>query len=464
MAQVGLTLDFSGYTGDLIVVWYKATSPLTEVDRSAAMPFPVSEVITAENLDPEVYTFKFFQSDNGVALTTLLRSWSIDASAFGDVTVQQYEYVCDRGSSGTDPFWEDPVTGDTQIVDERLDGAAQSDCELYTEGKGKRLTADWEMLSGGGVKLLATGDAFDNGQAIFVSRFSRGTSSTDFGGLVGSSDYADVIDLSADDAFDTTHKNKLINCTGSNPVTTYTLLSLATMPDCKLKFSTHGMSGNYLTIQLAGSDIIPFWGSNRSAIHLGKGEWIEILIKSNVAYILSDGTGYQKLGKRDLVDAAGLNQKLLDGLTEYQIDEWPRIADYIASLPSNMIITVFASWTPTYGVHKFYYNESGGVFRLPDDRNMHYRALSTFAGGTDAERYGTSGIVGGTNSNTPGAYQADEIKAHTHNIPLLAGSDSGGGAVVSGNQTGNDGNEPTSSSGGTETRGKNVGQYAVINI
>jgi hypothetical protein len=464
MGFIGLTIDASGYSGYAIAVIYKATSPLVEVDRSPAFPFPVSTVHDFINLSDEVYVVKLFQSSNGVALTTLIRTWDIDAGKGGKISFQEFEYVTDRGNSEVG-VWADPVTGDTQINDTRLSGAAQADVSLYTEGKGKRIKSHWEMLPTGGIKLLVAGEFFDNGQAIFVTLVSTSSGVSGVPAASSGTDISDVVNISSNTSFSTAHKNKLINCTSSTAVTVYTLNSLATMPDCKLAFSTHGMTGNYLTIQFGGSDTIKLWGADRNKIHLAKGREITILFRSNVAYILPGSNhGYDTRGQRQLVDAVGLNQLLADGQTEYQIAEWPGIVEWIQSLPAHMIITSYLSWTPTYGIHKFYYNESLGVFRLPDDRGMFYRALNGFTGGTDIERYGPGGLLGGTNSNTPGAYQADEVKQHSHDYQLATGTASGGTLVYGRGGTPLSAKGSTDAYGGSETRGKNVGQLAVMNI
>jgi hypothetical protein len=463
MGFIGLTLDSSGYSGYLIAVIYKGSSPLVEVDRSPAFPFPVATVHDFINLSDEVYVVKLFQSSNGVALTTLIRTWDIDAGKGGKISFQKFQYQTDRGNSEVG-VWADPVTGDTQINDTRLLGAAQTDVTFATEGKGERLYADWELLPTGGIKLLNPDETFDNGQAIFVTLTATqaGASGTP---APSTSEFSTVIDVSADTTFDTAHKNCLLNCTGAAAVTTYTLSSLATMPDCKLAFSTHSMTGNYLTIQFAGSDTVKFWGGDKGQIHLAKGREITLLFKSGTAYILPGSNhGYDRRGQRQLVDAVGLNQLLADGQTEYQIAEWPGIVEWIQSLPAHMIITSYLSWTPTYGIHKFYYNESLGVFRLPDDRGMFYRALNGFTGGTDPDRYATNGAIGGTNSNTPGTYQADEVKQHSHDYQLATGTASGGTLVYGRGGTPLSAKGSTDAYGGSETRGKNVGQLAVMNI
>lgn len=477
MAQIGLTLDFSGYTGDLIVVWYKATAPLSEVGRSPAMPFPVSQVLQVPNLDSETYIFKFYQSSDGLQLTTLLRSWSIDASSMGDVAIQKFQYMTDRGQSGSSPAWADPVDGATQINDARLIGAGQDEIEFYTEGKGQRIDADFQMLSTGGIRLTDPLEKFSSGQTIFVTRFLKVTATPT---ASGSGDYTQVVTITGNTLFDAAHKNKMIHCTAPGAVSTYTLPSLGSMPACKLAFSTHGMSGNYLTIKLTAPDTIWFKGAQRSKIHLGRGEEL-ILIKTAEGLFVLPGsdTGYDRVGKRELVDAVGLNQRVLDGGTEYLIDEYPRIAEYIAALPAYMVFTSFLDWNTPHNRHKFLYNPSAvpGVFRLPDDRGMHYRALAATDGTADTSRYGTDGTLGGPNSGNPGTYQPDQFKAHGHK--MITGGWNGGSAdpgrsIPRGSYNGDpyDSYGGGASSlgpyievvGGTETNGKTVGEWPAMNI
>jgi hypothetical protein len=463
MAQIGLDLYFTGFTGSLLVVWKKASSPLAEVGRSDALPFPVDETIAVPNLSSETYNFEFWQSSDGIALDTLIRGpWSIDASAYAGGIAKQYEYVVNRGQNNTTPVstgtevWADPVEGDTEITDERYAGVAKEDIEVQMRGTGKRRTDEWDVKTGGGIKLLVGGETFADQDSIFVNVFQKiSTDSVGGGSSSSSSDYTDVKNVSSNDTVGASYKNKLINCTGASPVTTITFPALSSLADQKMKFITHNMTGNYLTLKFNGSETVSFAGASRNQIHLSQGRMWEILIKSNVVYVLSDiaASGYDVRGRRDFADDVKPHQRLRDGEVR-SIDEYPGIVEWIQTLPLSAIVTSSASWNTDANRHKYYLNVGANEFALPDDRNMHARALSVFDG-----------------SQAIGRFEVDALKAHTHttDIPSRDFSNSGStGPDLTGSDGGASGGShrtfTTSSIGGSENTVKNYGQLAVINI
>lgn len=461
MAQIGLDLYFTGFTGNLIVVWKKASSPLAEVGRSDALPFPVDETIAVPNLSPETYNFEFWQSSDGITLDTLIRGpWSIDASAFSGGIAKQYEYVVNRGWNNTTPVvtgtevWADPSEGDTEIVDERYAGVAKEDVSVSMRGTGKRRKDEWDVRSGGGIQLMVGGEIFSDGDSIFVDVFQK-VSTDSVSSSSASSDYTDVKNVSANDTLDASYKNKLINCTGAAAVTTISFPALSTLADQKIKFITHSMTGNYLTLKFNGSETVSFAGANRNQIHLSKGRMWEILIKSNVVYVQSDisASGYDVRGRRDFADDVKPHQLLRDG-TIRQTAEYPGIVEWINSLSPSSVINSRGSWNTDPNRNKYYLNDSLGEFSLPDDRNMHARALSVFDG-----------------SVAIGRYEADQVKAHTHttDIPSRDFSNSGStGPDLTGTDGGASGGSKrtftTSSVGGSENTVKNYGQLAVTNL
>lgn len=445
MAQVGITCDFSGYTGSLIVVCKKASAPLVEVARSAALPFPVAQVVSFGNLSPETYIFEFWQSLDGTTLNTLIRLWSIDASQDSDPSVKTYEYIVDNGGTegtpGNGDYWADPVQDDTEIVDERYAGVSKEDVKVEMRGIGPRRTDEWDLRTGGGIQLTTAGEVFNNGDSIFVTVFKKQSSPP----AVSSSDYTDVVNVTADDTIDSTYKNKLVNCTSSLPVTTLTFPAFNTMADQKIKFTTAGMQGNYLTLVFT---TMLFDGGK---VHLTKGRTFEIMIKSGVPYELSNITdkGYDVRGKREFSDDVKPHQRLRDG-TIYQVAEYSGIVEWIKTLPASSIIGTRASWNTDANRHKFYLNEGLGEFSFPDDRNMHVRALNAFDG-----------------SEVIGRYNPDTVKVATDVKGVkFTGTGTVAGGVDNITTPGHQFNltEYYEIDTGTETQGKNVGLLAVINL
>src|SRR6187455_3073949 len=130
MAQIGLNITITGLSGNLIIRWLKASSPLAEVGRNAnpsLLTFPYDDVYVIENLQPVVYKVQLWRSDDGIALDQLLTEWAQDASQSTQQTIQTYQYVVDRGWTNItqatgDAVWADPNDLDINLTDERLDG------------------------------------------------------------------------------------------------------------------------------------------------------------------------------------------------------------------------------------------------------------------------------------------------------------------------------------------------------
>lgn len=458
MAQVGVKIfEISGYTGYFILIWKKAATPLVEEGRSDALPFPVaSQTILAPNLSSESYIFEFWQSSDGASLNTKIGAdWPIDASAYSGSIASRWYYIVNGGRTNVtentgSEVWADPVQDDTQISDERLAGASKDDVEVSMRGVGIRRPDEWDLLPGGGIQLLVGGEVFNDLDTIFVTYYQKVSTQTTSS---ATNDYSDVISITADAIIDDTFKNKVVYCNSSIAVTTLTFPAFNTMADQKIKFVTNGMTGNYLT--LVFTTAVYFAGANRTEIHLASGRLFEVLIKNGVAYIVSEisQSGYDVRGKRDFSDDIKPHQLLRDGTIRDPAD-YPGIVEWIKTLPASSVISVYATWNTDDNKHKYYLNESNGQFALPDDRNMHHRALSAFDG---------SVIIG--------RYEADQNKLHTHKIdipsrdfknngstgPDLTGSD--GGASGGSKRT-----FTTSSDGGSENTVKNVGLLAVINL
>jgi hypothetical protein len=474
MALIGIDiLEISGYTGSFIMTWYKKTTPLVEAGRSDAIAFPVPpQKITAANLSPVVYIFKFWQSSDGIALDTLLGQWDIDASAYNGGVATTYEYVVDRGYTNLSPtntgteVWADPANGDTEIVDERYAGAAQDELQVSMRATGIRRSDEWSVLPGGGIQLEVSDETFtgdgSTGDSIFVTHFRKVSTNTNNS---GGSDYSDVLNVNADITVDVTFANKLINCISSQPVTIIDFPDVATLGDQKLKFSTHGMAGNYLSLHFALGNSVLFNGENKNKIHIPKGKTFELLIKSGAYYVLDDKTGYDLRGKRTFVDKLNVSQILLNG-AEYQIDEMPGLWEFVENLPATQKTTDLTAWGTIAGNHKYYYNIGGGVFKVPNDVNVFYRSLVDFTSSTDAERYGTTGTLGGAGSNAPGSFQSDANKQHNHSMAVEGGGSTNRQSLVT-NANSDEGlslTDLTGDSGGIEARPKNVGQFAALNL
>jgi len=233
MARIGLNVTVTGLSGTLIIQWSKATTPLVEEGRSTAFSFPYDAVYTINNLNRVVYIVRLYRSDDGTALSQLIKDWSIDASMVNVAIFKTYQYKTDRGDTegtiGDGTYWLDPVGGDFQLTDERLDGITQDEMRVHEAGFGDKLNEEYRLLAGGGIELLG-GKQFDPDTAWFITVSTIDTVSLDPGTTTNTM-FAGVDVISANIDFDTDFYNHLIiaNFAGATGQVTYPDLSL--IPD-----------------------------------------------------------------------------------------------------------------------------------------------------------------------------------------------------------------------------------------
>jgi len=138
MARIGLNITVTGLSGSLIIQWSKASTPLVEAGRSAALSFPYDAVYTINGLNRVVYIVRLYRSDDGVALTQLIKDWSIDASMVNVAILRTYQYKTGRGTTegtiGNGDYWIDPTAGNISLIDERLDGITQDEMIVHEAG------------------------------------------------------------------------------------------------------------------------------------------------------------------------------------------------------------------------------------------------------------------------------------------------------------------------------------------
>lgn len=482
MAQIGITRDFSGFTGQLITVWYKASAPLVEVGRSTAKPFPVADVLAVPNLDPLVYVFKFYQSSDGTTLNTLLRTWSIDASiGNGQTLVKQVSFIVDSGNGVGDGVHIAPADGDDTYQNNSLNDA---DILFYTVNKpgfGELGTQNIAKDSGGGFHYT-DGTKFAKDEEYSLTVYYKTTAVT-----APASQFDGVINFSANRTLSNTDLNKLLVTSGATKVLVLTLNALSSYSKDKFtQIVTHRGGQNNVRIVCSSVDKIYFMGAEVSEIILGKGEKIRIYFDGTDAYVDAYEGDYNLIGTIRYGYAAQLNELALDG-TEYNVADWPRLVAFYSSLPASRVVT-YTQWaqatttladgvTPLTAGGKpitvypnkglFALSTDGIKFKVPDFRNISIRTLKFYDSTTDSER-----LVQGV-----GGFQAREIDSHGHNVSTTGnqtGTDPGRTLQRSNANTTNangEGNDPGAGSvkyirntGGTETRVDNYGLPAFIKI
>ena len=82
-----------------------------------------------------------------------------------------FQYKVGRGNSGGTPgngdYWEDPEINDTELIDERLNGATKDKLSVREAGYGDKLNEEYNLRSGGGIILLGS-KTFNNNTGWFI--------------------------------------------------------------------------------------------------------------------------------------------------------------------------------------------------------------------------------------------------------------------------------------------------------
>lgn len=455
MAQIGLNIDISGYTDDLLIVWKKASAPLAEVGRSAALPFPVSQVYTIPNLQPEVYSIEFWRSADGTALTEFIKSWSVDASQFAEYGLTVYQYVVGRGDSGSSPDWADPANGDgavgSPLVDERLAGVTHTNAFIESRGHGKYRQDEITFVPTGGFYFADGVTRFNEGDTFFVT-VQNASSVSSGSGSAAVDDFTDIVEI-RDDVdnsidFDSTLYRKVCHTGFTGAVGTVVFPSFALIPDTKVRFLCHRGSQNYLKLQFSTGETVVLDGESKNVIYLERGAMIELWFKNNVCYV-ADYKGNNQLRGRVAPDyslRSGMGMFIRADGSLIQGQSYPGIEEFITEdLPVGSVVdlTTWASNQTKWG-----YNSTTREIRVPN-----------LAGVT--QKF--------SNGAVPGVYEADQVGPFTLTIPTTALTKNDEGALDTKLATGGVTPPPASGinisiapAGVTETRVKGVIQYPMI--
>ena len=406
----------------LVITWQRFATPLAEEGRqSYAAPHPERSLTVVTDY-PEMYKFSFYQSVDGDELTTHMIDMDIDCSILDSMNFI-YDYVVDRGSTGTDPDWADPATGDDTINDERLIGT-----DFYVQRRGfgplRPDEVEKDNVLGSFTPVGLTFEETDTWFAIGQQTIQHAGSPAPGTTPGASGDYMSEVDIAEDTAFGTEHYRKLLSCTSAAGVTVISFASFATIPNTKVLINTHGMSGRYLTLAFSTGETVPFLGWTKNKITLGRGEEIEILFTGTAGRILRYEGDYRRLGeevgsRKLLADTGHIepNSIVCDG-SLYNIADYPRLVnDYIKELGLHQIKTLSAWGTasnltgaagetiseyPNKGF--FAVDDLAGTFRVPDLRKRTTRYLQL--SGTDATRF----------TDNPGGLQMDRVASHYHKV------------------------------------------------
>lgn len=481
MARIGLDILVTGYTGKLLIVWREtvAGNPTPpETGRSAALDFPYSSVYSIDNINPVVHLVELWRSNDGVALDELIKRWNIDASLYNSIKYAEYQYKVDRGWDNTSPVntgtevWADPADTDTELEDERLDGATKEELSVHKAGYGDLLREEYELRSGGGITLNLDG-TFDHDQAWMIKHYTVQQASAT---VVTAAQYADVVVLEDDtdfytDAGDNLY-NKLVIVNSANPTVQVSFQDLALIPNnTHVTFQTHGGDQNYLILQFDAGDTVKHMNQAKNVIYLARCQKIKLFFKNGVCYVddydnngLIRGHVFASMDNTIHTDLACF--LFADESTgELEADDYPGMYEFIQNLPvghSVALGTGSGQWGQSVTVNtgkideavtypnkcKFGIDTIARTFRVPHLKNLARRFVDT--------------------GQNPGRYQHDAV-GKFEAIPTVPDAYAHTGAPHEAQFTGGNNNNNMQAKGNskfetghTETVMKNFGETPFI--
>lgn len=408
MARIGLNIYVAGYSGQLLIVWKEvvAGNPTPpETGRSAAQAFPYSAVYTINDISPVAHLVELWRSSDGVALDELIKRWEIDASIYNEISHQTYQYKVGRGTTegtiGNGDYWIDPSNGDTQLVDERIDGATQDELIVHEAGFGHKLNAEYDLLAGGGIELL-NGYTFNQDTAWFitwsrvVAQQVQVTTAATYTGIEEVTASRDVYVDATDNLY-----NKLVIINGAGSNVTLTFPDVALIPNnTKMTVNTHRGSQKYCTLQFDAGDTVYFNGQAVNVIYLAKCEEISMYWKSGVCYVTSyNGRALRRgsvFASMDSSLATDTGAYLLadESTGELAKADYPGLYAWIAALPASHSVALgvgAGQWSYSLTVNtgkineattypyksKFGIDTGAETFRVPHLKNLGRRFLDT---------------------------------------------------------------------------------------
>lgn len=443
MAKIFVSFNIIS-TSDFLLVARESDDPLSEVYRSDLLEPPHTvRNITINNINPVMHRVELWTTSDGTTLGELRGVCDIDASIANEVAFDYIQFVVGRGNGAPE---YDPAAEQGQYVNPDLDG---KDYLVFKEGFGAlKWGIDIQTISGGGFEFI-NGNLFSEGEGYTV-QYSLITSSTT--STSGKSYPEDVVEITGNITFGSTHYNKLIEVNSSSPIVTIDIPSLDAVPNGTLfGINTHNGTQRYVTLQLNTGRYCLINGEQRNAVYIGRAEEVTFIKKGSYLRIVNWDGDYRRVGQRVFTDGLQPANTLPETGDWYLQTDYPRIFNwYVAELPAPELGTGTDDITPdATNITKWIIGAT--KFWVPDSSGRFFRATSSD---------NTVDIQG---PRLAGSNQADEVGAHDHNLVVPANKTSqtasGFGRFVGGS----DGNEPsamdsvvTEDNSGDETRPKNV--------
>jgi hypothetical protein len=444
MAKIFVSFNIVS-TSDFLLVARESDDPLAEVYRSDVLTPPHTvRNLTITDLNPVMHRVELWTTTDGTTLEELRGVCDIDASIINEATFGYIQFVVDRGNGAPE---YDPASSQSQYVNTDLDGLTYL---VYKEGFGVlKWGIDIQTISGGGFELL-NGAIFSPGEGYTVqySNVSTGASTSS-----GKSFPEDIIEITGDITFDSSHYNKLIEVNSNATIVTITISSLDAIPNgTQFEINTHNGTQRYVALQLNTGRYCLINGVQRNAVYLGRAEGMTFFKKGSYLRIVGPPPeSFGQLGRRIFADGLQPVNTLPETGGWYLKTDYPRLFNwYIDELPALELGSGTDDVTPSAdNITKWI--KGATKFWVPNTKGRFFRATSTD---------NTIDLEGPRLSGDP---QDDQVGPHDHSliVPATATSTtaSGQGRFVGGS----DGNEPsamtavlTEDNSGDETRPRNV--------
>lgn len=454
MANIDLAIGQVNITSNFLHVRArKVTTPLV-VEAFENYPSPLASSFnvllpSTGDIDPTDYYVDFYESSDGTALDLLLAQFVVNAK--NNLIIEETRFYKVNGGGANDPASDQDTLTDTY-----LDGKTIS--RVFRDGVGRPLAPEaylykeWELVAGGGIKML-NGQLFSDGEIIaIVISYLGDQQTTGSAGL-----YNGVVTITADTTLTSTHRNKRIRCVGATSRLVVTLEDVTTVPDASFYHFTHNNGNQFQTkIVPVGGQSITYYNTTYTELTIAPGETLRLEKQGSTWEVVLPLEGVLHVGERT---AAGWNAhpntKPEDG-TLYDGDDYPRIWYWLSnSLPSTHKVTddlvIGGGYVHPVGREgEFVVHSTLKKFRVPNTQGWSERGLTSFTTfGADASR----------TYDYPGGTQPEMIGQHTHALPRDASGAVNIQSLVdsSNSDEGITGASLTGPGSGTENRVKNVG-------
>jgi hypothetical protein len=448
-----------GTVTDYVVCrFYTAENPGVQVNIvSFAPPHPSSRVVSVLLDDDVAHICKIYYSVDGVVLGSLKHEWEFQpVNESLDGRQPQELHVIPAGGT--------PAEFEIEADQDEYNNVDFAGLDFYPEQRatGPYRDDEWDFITTGGFKLLG-GRKFTDGDTWFLHFIPK----IRLDSFPSTGQLNDINIVTANEVLDSDYQKKNNYADFATALAVTSWPAFASLPNQRMTFSTHGGLQRYWTQQFNGGDTVKFLGQSVNSIDLGQGEFLEVIIKGGIAYVINYSGDAARVGERFWGDRLELNSIFRDG-TEYDQDDYPRLVKWIKALPLGQVLN-YTDWELTETINgvlryknksKFAIDDVAGTFRVPDDRNRFVRALKYVDATVDTER----------RTQGPGGYQADAIKVLTDVKGVkITGNNTVGPAASpldSVNSTGSefDLTHCFDIGDGAETRGENYGQYPLLRI